>query len=103
VAFGEVLDHALASRLLTVHDSTGRRVSGVVTLADDDRSWRFVPDAPWHAGAHELHVDTALEDVAGNSVTRPFDADRKAGDVSAETAAAHGRVRVVPLVVVAPR
>jgi hypothetical protein len=93
--FGEPLDHALAQRMIAVHDANGRRVAGTVTLADDDHSWSFAPDEPWRAGQYALHVDAALEDVAGNSVARLFDADRRAGDMSAESAAAHGRERVV--------
>ncbi len=37
-----------------------------------ERSWRFTPDDPWSAGAHDLVVDRVLEDLAGNSVGRPF-------------------------------
>ena len=34
-----------------------------------------MPTLPWSAGAHEIHVDAALEDLAGNSVRRVFDRD----------------------------
>ena len=40
-----------------------------------ETQWRFVPYAAWTAGAYNLQVDTALEDVAGNRVGRPFDVD----------------------------
>lgn len=95
VSFGETLDHALAARLITVHDGAGRRLPGAVTL-DDDGHWSFVPNEPWRAGSHELHVDAALEDVAGNSVARVFDADRGAGAPSAESSEARGASRIVP-------
>jgi hypothetical protein len=75
VAFGEPLDHALASRMLAVYDTAGQRVPGAVSLASDDSLWQFLPDRPWQRGAYALRVNTALEDVAGNSVARVFDAD----------------------------
>ncbi len=37
--------------------------------------WRFVPYAAWTTGDYSLQVDTALEDVAGNRVGRPFEVD----------------------------
>jgi hypothetical protein len=34
-----------------------------------------VPTTAWQPGSYFLAVDRALEDSAGNSVTRPFDRD----------------------------
>lgn len=67
VRFGEPLDHALASRLIAV-DVVGR-----ADLSDDDSVWRFIPASPWD-GAPKLRVNRALEDLAGNSIGRVFDA-----------------------------
>ena len=80
VSFGEPLDHALASRMLRVLDAGGRVLDGAATLEPGDGAWRFVPDAPWAPGSYTLHVDAALEDVAGNSLARVFDADRAMSD-----------------------
>ena len=78
VAFGEPLDHALASRMITVFDASGRPVAGAATLSDDDAAWRFAPERAWQAGEYTLRVATALEDVAGNNVSRALDVDRRA-------------------------
>ena len=75
VDFPAPLDYALLNRLLTVLGPEGRPVDGTITLARNEAQWQFRPDKPWSAGAHELRVDTALEDVAGNRVGRPFDVD----------------------------
>jgi hypothetical protein len=75
VAFGEALDHALAGRMVTL-ESGGRKVEGRVHLADADSGLTFVPASPWKPGDYALRVDVALEDLAGNSVARVFDADR---------------------------
>jgi hypothetical protein len=68
---GEPLDAALLERLVTLPG-----VAGAVSLGREEREWRLTPDAPWPAGAYELRVDTALEDLAGNKVGRPFDVDQ---------------------------
>ncbi len=76
----EPLDHALLERLITVESSSGERVHGRSLVSDGDRRWAFTPDEPWLPGAYLLRVDPALEDLAGNSLSRlfdqPFDAER---------------------------
>jgi hypothetical protein len=78
--FGEPLDHALAERLLAVEGPDGSAVPGVVRLDQDDRRWRFTPDAPWLAGRYRLQIHPALEDLAGNRVGHAFDADLGRGE-----------------------
>ena len=78
VAFGEPLDHALASRMLSVQDASGRPVAGAAVLAEGDSVWTFAPSAAWSTGAYTVRVDSALEDVAGNNISRLFDVDRRA-------------------------
>jgi hypothetical protein len=70
IDFGEPLEAALAQRLIWVEG-----VRGKVTLGPDERQWRFLPDQPWSSRSYELKIDTALEDLAGNKVGRPFDVD----------------------------
>ncbi|UFS59419.1 hypothetical protein [Subtercola endophyticus] len=73
VRFDRSLDRALCRRYLRVRDSAGRVVEGFATLSADATTWTFVAAAP---GIHwSLHVDTRLEDLAGNSVRRVFDRD----------------------------
>jgi len=78
VAFGEALDHALASRMMYVVDSNGRPIAGSAQLAEGDSIWVFSPSTVWVAGSHTLRVESALEDVAGNNVDRLFDVDQRA-------------------------
>ena len=70
VAFSEPMDHALALRLITVKD-----VSGQPALSDDGTHWSFVPDKSWPAGTHRLVIQPELEDLAGNSIGKPFEVD----------------------------
>ena len=74
VDFPAPLDFALLHRLMDVLDATGR-VNGEVLIARNETQWQFVPATPWRATEYRLQVDTALEDVAGNRVGRPFDVD----------------------------
>lgn len=98
VDFGEALDHALALRMITVVDSAGTRVPGVAALSAADRGWSFVPASAWRAGA-KLRVEAGLEDLAGNNLVRPFDADRLAGRRAAEIAVADTSPRLIAVIV----
>jgi hypothetical protein len=70
--FDRALDRALLQDCLTVVGS-GRTVPGAAQIAVGERSWAFVPDAPWTPGPNRVLVDPVLEDIAGNSVVRVFD------------------------------
>eukprot|EP01031_Cornospumella_fuschlensis_P019387 gene19387-23758_t len=75
VAFGEPMEHALASRVIEVWQSGGAEIDGEVTLGAEERSWSFVPAAPWRTGAHRLVIATTIEDLAGNNIGKVFDVD----------------------------
>jgi hypothetical protein len=75
VAFPEPMDHALLHRLVWVADAAGKKVPGKVDVAERETAWLFTPDAPWGAGDYHLVADTRLEDLAGNSIGRPFEVD----------------------------
>ena len=91
VDLGEPLDHALLGRLVRVETARGEPVSGSVTLARDDSRWSFVPDAPWRPGRYAVVVEPEIEDLAGNSLVRLFDAEKPGGAGDAmEVAASRG-------------
>lgn len=75
VRFDEPLDHALASRVLSVIDPQGQPLAGRVRVVRGETQWHFLPDAKWIAGEYQLHAKTILEDRAGNSLGRPFEVD----------------------------
>jgi len=75
VGFGRPLDHALLGRCLHVVGPDGRRVDGRSEVGPDERTWRLAPLVAWDPLPHRLVVDPALEDLAGNSVSRVFDRD----------------------------
>jgi hypothetical protein len=75
VRFPEPLDRAMLGRVLAVADRQGKAVAGSVAVGDDETTWSFIPDEPWRAGGYALLVDKTLEDLAGNSIGRPFEVD----------------------------
>ena len=75
VGFPEPLDHALVHRMLWIEDAMGKRIAGVVRVTNEETCWNFTPNTPWQPGRYRLTIDPALEDLAGNSITRPFEVD----------------------------
>lgn len=73
--FPEPLDHALLERMLTVHDASGARLAGTVSVDPGEVVWKWRPRAPWSAGEYQIVIDVELEDIAGNNVARPFEVD----------------------------
>jgi hypothetical protein len=74
-SFDRPLDHGLLTRCLHVTGPDGQPVHGTPRIGSGEVSWQLVPSQAWSAGSHQLIVDPALEDLAGNSVSRVFDRD----------------------------
>jgi hypothetical protein len=70
--FPEPLDWALVSRVLTV-TSDGKPVPGTAKVSSDGRTWEWTPENPWWPGEYTLEAGGELEDLAGNSLFRPFE------------------------------
>ena len=75
IAFAWPLDRALAERMIGVLGPDGRPIAGAVTVESGELRWRFTPGAPWRAGAYQIVIDQALEDVSGNQIGRAFEVD----------------------------
>jgi hypothetical protein len=74
VSFAEPLDSALLEHCLTVLHPRGSEMEGGIALANRETQWRFVPRDSWQPGQYILRIDSKLEDLAGNSIQRPFEA-----------------------------
>jgi hypothetical protein len=75
VRFDTPMDHALAKRLITVRDESGKTIAGEVRLAEEERSWSLTPAGIWPAGNLAIVVPATIEDLAGNNIGKPFDLD----------------------------
>ncbi len=78
IRFNETLDYALLQRMIGVEASNGQRVTGKISVDDHERHWRFTPSTAWTAGTYRIVVDTLLEDMAGNSLRKPFEVNTDA-------------------------
>jgi hypothetical protein len=75
VELPEPLDEALLHRLIWVEEAQGGVVTGTVAVSEGETRWAFRPARGWSAGRYALRVHPALEDRAGNSFDRVFDAE----------------------------
>jgi hypothetical protein len=75
VDFDEPLDHALLLGMLAVRGPDGEVLEGESITANEERRWSFTPAAPWMAGDYRLEATATLEDLAGNSLDKPFEVD----------------------------
>lgn len=75
VAFPEPLDHAMLHRVLTVVGPDEQPVVGKIEVSEQETLWSFRPQKAWTAGNYQLVAEATLEDLAGNSLGRPFEVD----------------------------
>lgn len=75
IAFDEPLEQALASRMIEVVDAEGMKIKGQMTVSQHETRWSFAPKQSWKPGTYTLVVDSELEDLAGNSMVKPFEVD----------------------------
>lgn len=75
VRFPEPLDQALLVRVIHVTTRAGEKVEGSIEVSEQETRWEFRPSEPWKAGDYFLDAATVLEDLAGNSLERPFEVD----------------------------
>ncbi len=72
---GSIHDWALLHSDVAVVTNKGDPVAGSTRTADDESVWEFTPDRAWETGHYRLAIGSILEDLAGNSVERPFEVD----------------------------
>lgn len=71
----EPLDYALLKRGLTVKQN-GTEVVGRIEILAEERGIQFRRDVgDWSEGVLELRINPLIEDLAGNSPSRPFEVD----------------------------
>jgi hypothetical protein len=75
VTFPKSMDSALAARMVWVEDGDGKKVAGTAALFNNETGWQLKPTLAWRAGKYNLVADTRLEDLAGNSIAKPFEID----------------------------
>lgn len=75
VNFNESLDHVLAEKTISVTDANGNAVKGELQVNNMGTIVNFSPASEWGRGIYTLHIESRLEDLAGNNLDRLFDTD----------------------------
>ncbi len=77
LTFDEPLDHAMLNRIVRVRDNSNVEMVGTVTVKDKETVWSFEPKKPWSSGNYTIVLDAIIEDLAGNSLSRPFETNEQ--------------------------
>ncbi len=69
----EPLDHAILQRGIQVLNSRNQLIDGKVSISDNETVWRFSPKQRWQKTEYSLRINERIEDLAGNSIAKPFE------------------------------
>ena len=87
LTFPIALDWAGLWQGIIVASEGGERISGRVSVDQDETRWRFTPNTAWRAGFYSIRISPGLEDACGNTPYGAFDGPfRSAEQVALETA-----------------
>lgn len=79
IRFGESLENAIAMRGMQLY-LQGAAIEGEFSLRQQESECAFHPVNAWRAGTFELRVNSTMEDLAGNSLRKPFEIEMTAGE-----------------------
>jgi hypothetical protein len=75
LTFPKSMDQAMLEHALWIVGPGDQRVQGAISVTVEETCWQLTPREAWQAGKYALVVDKSLEDLAGNSIDRPFEVD----------------------------
>jgi hypothetical protein len=84
--------NASAAELIAIAGPGERRIAGRATWHTGETEWRFIPAAPWRAGAYRVRLHPDLEDPAGNRLCAPFEERQQSARDCTEGAAIGFRI-----------
>lgn len=76
--FNFPIDPFLFSREVEIFGPTGRKILGKSLMFKDEKSWTLVPEQAWQQGDYVIHVGGEVADLAGNTISRPFEVNLEA-------------------------
>ena len=74
----EIFEPQMFQRALQVHGLRGQAETSIIE--SKRLRWRFTPVKPWQPGEYVVRVAPELEDLAGNTIQKPFEVDLTAGE-----------------------
>ena len=75
VYFKEPMDAIVALESFSITNSKNEKISGDFELSNEEKTLKFHPKHPFALGTYTLHIESRLEDLAGNNLNHPFDTD----------------------------
>ena len=75
VVFDDWMDAAQLQRFAWVETAAGEPVPGAVAVLQGGHKWGFSPTAGWQPGEYRIVARRDIEDLAGNTADRQFDAE----------------------------
>lgn len=84
INFPEAMDYSLIQSTIQVLDNQEKIIQGQIQVLENEEEIAFKPWDAWVAGRYRLRVESRLEDLAGNNLSRPFDQDLKKATQSKE-------------------
>ena len=96
VELPEPLDWSLLHSGIYVQDPDGKPVPGKIKTGYGELNWQFQSTAEWKPGQHRLAIGSVLEDLAGNSIERPFERDLKAKPAKAVPKTVYLEFNILP-------
>ena len=77
IRFHEPLDYALLNNRALEVVFNERPLDSHQEISKNGLGIRIIPMTPWIAGRYHIQINPRLEDLAGNSIERPFEVDLK--------------------------
>ena len=59
---------------------------GTAEMGNGEKRWLFQPSKPWVTGTYTIEITPSIEDLAGNSLLRPFDRDLQKQEAASKPA-----------------
>jgi hypothetical protein len=75
IAFPEALDYAMVGKMIMSCTIDGEPLELIYQPELDGKGLKLLNDSLWTAGRYVLQLNPRLEDLAGNSLERPFEVD----------------------------
>ncbi|MEB2774213.1 Ig-like domain-containing protein [Algoriphagus sp. D3-2-R+10] len=75
INFNQSLDYSLLGDVFKIKYLESEKISGIWQIGIEEKSIAFTPTNEWQKGNYTLEIESRLEDLAGNNLSRLFETD----------------------------
>lgn len=75
INFNQSLDYSLLREVFKIKYLESEEISGIWEIGNKEKSIAFTPTNEWQKGHYKLEIESRLEDLAGNNLSRLFETD----------------------------